>query len=121
MSLVEEMSQPGNWWIIELAPDNRRIVAEIFEHPNGIVFADIGWDDPQYSGHPFHIIEGELKKDGSCYRVGKVRIVEIGEDDPLAWNWLEWVNYIGTTEGRFATRKACLAAITSTWPEVNIR
>jgi hypothetical protein len=121
MSLVEQLNRPGRWWVIEMAPDNRRVMAQVFEHPNGIVFADIGWDDNGYSGHPFHVIEGELKIDGNGYCVGQVRIIEIEEDDPLCLEWLGWVNYINSAAGHRATREACLAAIASTLPGTILR
>jgi hypothetical protein len=121
MSLIEELNRPGKWWVIELAPDNRRVMAELFEHPNGIVFADIGWDDQGHSGHPFHVIEGELERKGNGFRVGQARIIEIEEDDPLCGEWLGWVNYIKSAAGRRATREACLAAIASSWPGTILR
>lgn len=36
----------------------RRYIAEIYATDRGFVFADIGWDDSLYSGHPFHVVEG---------------------------------------------------------------
>lgn len=36
----------------------RRYVAGIWQTQSGFVFADIGWGDALYSGHPFHAVEG---------------------------------------------------------------
>lgn len=47
--------------VIHVRDGITRVVAEIFPHADGIVFADIGFCDPLYSGHPFHLVEGELE------------------------------------------------------------
>jgi hypothetical protein len=86
-------------------------MAEVFPHPRGLVFADIGWDDPLNPRPPFHVVDGELQPDGAGFLIGNARITELDEDDPLAWEWLQWVNYLASREGRAATREAAEAAL----------
>lgn len=112
MSPVDRLFQPDPIWIIELAPDNRRVMAQVFPAPDGITFADIGWDDIFRSGHPFHEIQGEVVVDGDGFRIGSARIVEVTEDDPLCMEWLNWTAYLRTGQGKWrASREACERAI----------
>ncbi len=57
MNLFELENKP---LLIEIEPDDKRLVAAIFPLTKkpGILFFDICW--PQSSGHPFHIVDGEL-------------------------------------------------------------
>lgn len=107
----ERLLQPGSWWVFELASDNRRVIAEAFPLEHGVAFADIGWDTPDGAGQPFHFVRGELKDDGEGFKVGDARIVPITEEDALAWEWVNWVNYRGTAAGKSATREACDSAM----------
>lgn len=111
MSLVDEMQRPGVLWVFELAPDNRRVAAEIFEHPLGVVFADIGWNLPDRSAHSFHVVIGELKSNGAGYRIGHTEIVELDESDPLAYEGVAWTEYMSKAGQREAARETCFQAM----------
>jgi len=84
----------------------RRYVAGIWQTQSGFVFADIGWGDSLYSGHPFHVVEGtaveadgavtirhsEEHLEGDRSRVYVVR-PDLRSDDPAgrdAARWIAW-------------------------------
>lgn len=110
-SLVDLLQAPRKWWVIEIEPGHERVMAEVFEHPRGIIFADIGWSAPANPTHPFHVIEGELVADGAEFRIGPARIFEIDEGHPLAYDWMAWLFEQGGPEARAASREACARAI----------
>lgn len=66
----------------------RRVIAELYRHPRGLVFLDIGW--PQASSHPAHLIEGQVPDEGPPWRVGEAEIFRISEADDLLEDWLAW-------------------------------
>lgn len=70
-------------------PDGgRRVLAEVFHHPQGLVFADIGW--PSASWHPFHLVEGAISDAGPPWAVGDAAVFIIGAGDPLFDEWAAW-------------------------------
>lgn len=75
--------------IIEVRKNVVRVVAEIFDHPDGIVFVDIGFCDPMFSGHPFHLVEGELSGTGP-WKVGTATIRIALPDEDLYLEWRGW-------------------------------
>lgn len=80
--------------IIEIAPDNIRMIAEIFPTVNGIVFFDYGWHLEE-SAHPIHQVKGKITGTGP-WRVGDAKIHELNQDDTQARHraWWEWIEII---------------------------
>lgn len=64
-----------------------RLIAELFEHPRGILFADVGW--PGATWHAFHVVEGDLVRTGD-WRVGQWPIRPVIEGEPLYEDWRAW-------------------------------
>jgi hypothetical protein len=94
----------------------RRFLVEIWQTDTGFVFADLGWWDSEYSGHPFHRIDGEATAgdDGdvtialseedaggttATARVYAVRPYE-RSGDPAACDAARWLAYRASPEGR---------------------
>lgn len=73
--------------IVEIAPDNRRMVAEIFPAADGIVYFDYGWH-VNVGVHPIHAVTGKITGKGP-WRVGETVIRELELDDPQRY-WLDW-------------------------------
>jgi hypothetical protein len=85
--------------VIVIDEYNTRVVAEIFEHARGIVFADVGFCHPMQSGHPFHIVEGELTGDNP-WKIGSaiIRVALPDEDQYDEWKrWLDAKKRYGCT------------------------
>ncbi len=99
-------------WAIEMAQDNLRLIAEVFQGPGGLVFADIGWNDPLRSVHPFHFVPGQVTLDEAGYLIGAIRIVEIAEGHSLYPTWLDWLRW-KSFAGQSASRASCRLAIQS--------
>jgi hypothetical protein len=64
MENFERSSQEGKKIIIETVNGGDRVAAHLFIVPGGFIFADMGWDDSTYAGHPFHYIKCEITKAG---------------------------------------------------------
>ena len=84
--IIDEGREP---LVIEINPDNRRVIAEVFDHPKGILFVDVGFCDIQLTAMPYHVVEGELS-DRLPYKIGSARINVIDDTDPLFFDWYEW-------------------------------
>lgn len=59
MDLIEA-SKAGEHIAVCLEGGAHRNCAEIYRHPEGFVFLDIGWPDPTFSGHPEHVVRGVI-------------------------------------------------------------
>lgn len=95
MKATEALKQ-GKALVIEIDEDNRRVVAELFQIGGQWIFADIGWTDPLNTGHPFHMVKGELTGEGP-WRLGRYKIEEIGPEDLLWRESQEWAAYARKT------------------------
>jgi len=90
MNLFELENQP---LLIEIEPDHKRLVAAIFPLTNkpGILFFDVFW--PRSSGHPFHIVDGELRGENPWY-VGGHKIIlldrQLEENEKFFMEWDFW-------------------------------
>ena len=91
--------------VIDTGDGGERLMAELFEHPQGIVFADIGW--PDSPGHPFHTIEGDVVRVGE-WRVGQHEIRVAFEGEKLYKEWLRWQAWRETPQGRKADTASAL-------------
>jgi hypothetical protein len=96
-----EAHRSGMPLAIDTGPDagGERLIAEIFAHPRGILFADIGW--PNATAHPFHVIEGDLVRGGD-WRIGRWPIRPVIEGEPLYEQWLGWRDWRASDAGRGA-------------------
>ena len=97
-----EFSAAGNGVLIDHPQGGIRPCAEIFRHPLGIVFLDIGWTDPYGGRHPAHIVEGEVSGSGP-WKVGEIELREIVAGDQVFEEWNDWLQLRGPTG---ATREA---------------
>jgi len=96
--------------VIDVGGGNERLIAELFELPGGIVFADIGW--PVATWHPFHVVDGAISGDGP-WQVGsnEIRVAFGGEQ--LFEDWQAWQRYRATDEGQRYTHELA-------WGEINL-
>jgi hypothetical protein len=81
--------------LIRLATGERRVIAECFPRPNGLVYFDLFW----HLGNPedtVHVVEGPFKGDGP-WKVGAAVIRVLGchgTDGVLARQFDEWRQYL---------------------------
>ena len=99
---------------IAVGRDNWRVMAEVFEHPKGIVFADIGW--PTASWHPFHIIKGTLtrtERPGPGWTIGDSWVHRVADtlEPSISYEHRQWRRWRESAEGRKFDREACLREI----------
>jgi hypothetical protein len=109
--------------IIPAGTTLRRIAAEVFglaDRP-GLAFADAGWADPLQTGHPFHVLEGELVgPDGGPWAVGSTPLRRpllslLSRKDPLWSSWPAWRRWRKSEDGRGATRELARRQIMQTF------
>ena len=111
--MIEELIQYDDL-VIAVDDENWRVIAEIFEHPLGIVFADIGW--PEATWHPFHIIKGTLTQTEASapgWTIGNSWIHRVADtyDSSIPYQHREWRKYRDSPEGKKFDREACLREI----------
>ena len=70
---IEEALEKKLPLVVELDDVIQRPVAEIAKIEGTWIFADLGWDDPLNSGHPFHVLGKQIEGDGP-WRAGKFTI-----------------------------------------------
>ena len=76
--------------LIETACGSRRLFAELFPYKNGgILFFDIYWCCND-SGHPLHVIEGDITEERGGWRIGKDFVRELNDSLEDIRNWAEW-------------------------------
>lgn len=83
----------------------------VFADGSGIAFADLGWNDPLFSGHPFHLIKGEITGEGP-WLIGNVKLYEIDGQDDLATAFRHWEREIQDRDKR-ELRERCKSSIES--------
>jgi hypothetical protein len=83
----------------------RRVIAELFLTPQGVIFFDVGWDEA--STNPVHLLSKAFKGSGPWVATDdeKIRISELTEDDPLFIHHLGWLAYQQTEDGKSANRE----------------
>jgi hypothetical protein len=75
----------------------KKVMAEVFPHPDGIMFFEIFWNLME-DNNGVHIIRGELKGDGP-WKVGDYVINVLGcqgTDPELAEDFSHWQSYMQT-------------------------
>jgi len=82
---------------LRLPDDSRKLMAECFPHPRGLLYLDIFWhqDTPQQAAH---LISGELTGDGP-WRIGDHIITVLGcqgVDPGLQDDHSRWRDYLQT-------------------------
>lgn len=109
MNLIEYTQQ--NSLALSFPDGTTRPAAEVFaiEDGSGIAFANLGWTDPLFSGHPFHLVEGEITGKGP-FNIGDVKLYKIHEQDDLAMDFLYWHDAIRGRDDH-ELRKQCKSAI----------
>ena len=101
--IVDLIAREDTPVMIHVRKNIDRVIAEIFPHKDGIVFADLGFCDPLNSGHPFHLVEGELTAVGkNKWKVGKATIRVPAPDESFYQEWVNWMvakkNFVCTRE-----------------------
>ena len=77
-----EESRKGTPLAVDHPTGGLRPVGGVWPHPEGIVFADAGWDSPAaIGGHTFHLVEGKF--DPQRWRIGEADFFVVEMDDPL--------------------------------------
>ena len=99
--------------LIEVSGDEiYRAFAEVFEHPKGIAFADLGW--PSGDHHPFHVLEGELRPavGGKGWVIGPAWIHPVSEAvQDMRPQFADWHAWRKTGEGKPFDRARCGVAM----------
>lgn len=109
MKATEALKQ-GKALVIEIDQYNRRVIADLFQIDGHWVFVDIGWTDPLNTGHPYHMVDGELTGEGP-WQLGRYKIEEIGPDDPSWTESQQWA--IKAVETNATTERAIKSAKSS--------
>jgi len=71
----------------------QRMAVACFTHPKGVVFVDIGYDDPMLSFHPFHLLEGaalEYDEPTDSWNIGGVMLTRAPEDSLERRDYDRW-------------------------------
>lgn len=80
--------------MIRLPGGEKRIMAEYFKHPQGLLFFDVFWNQSDDSA--IHLVTGEYKGDGP-WKIGDAVITVLGchgSDPELASLFSEWQSYL---------------------------
>lgn len=80
--------------MIRFASGEKRIMAEYFKHPEGLLFFDVFWNQADDSA--IHIVKGEYKGEGP-WKIGDAVINVLGchgTDPELAALFSEWQMYL---------------------------
>lgn len=105
MTEVEQFATK-NLTVIDVSGGGTRPVAELFETEFGIVFLDIGWNDPYPGRNPVHAIGGEIQKEGPAFRIGQALIRKANEGEPGQLDLLSWNEAKTLPDFQGATREA---------------
>lgn len=78
-------------------PDSEwRLVDQIIKHPQGLVFVDVGWINPEYpiGDHGLHLLQGKITEleEEFTWKIGQAVIEFVSEEDPLMVTWKDWLN-----------------------------
>lgn len=80
--------------MIRFSDGERRIMAEYFRHPEGLLFFDVFWN--RSGEEAIHLVRGEYKGEGP-WKVGDAVINVLGchgSDPELAGLFAEWQTYL---------------------------
>ncbi len=80
--------------LIRLPTGERRVIAEVFPHPMGLLYFDLYWHDAEPET-AIHVVEGEIRGDGP-WKVGSCVISVLGchNTDPEAADYAAWQDYL---------------------------
>lgn len=96
--------------MIRLASGERRVIAERFRHPEGLLFFDLYWHllPP---GAAFHLLKGTIVGEGP-WRIGGA-VVQVlgcpGTEPGLAHAFAEWQAYRQRADGEYPTPEQIIA------------
>lgn len=113
MDLFEAHGQ-GLPLVVDTIDGGERLLAELFLHPQGLVFADVGWHEAV--SHPFHLLRGRLVRK-THWRVGRHDIRIAFEGETLFENWRGWRAYLASPEGAEVTREKAFLLTQEVFPE----
>ena len=80
--------------MIRFPNGEKRIMAEYFKHPQGLLFFDVFWNRSDDSA--MHLVKGEYKGEGP-WKIGDAVITVLachGSDPELATLFSEWQSYL---------------------------
>jgi len=84
-----------------------KLIAELYPHPNGIVFFEIFWDQMD-ANDGIYVIEGDVKGEGP-WKVGEYVINVLGcqgTNPDLAEDFSQWQMYLHSPLGAYPERAA---------------
>lgn len=97
---------------IRKANDSSEVIAELFPHPDGLIYFELNW----HLGQPeetIHIINGELEGEGPWKIDGNV--INIlgcqGCDSTLALQYQDWQHYLQTASDEYPPKELIEAIV----------
>ena len=91
---------------IRLSSGQKRVMAEYFHHPKGLLYFDLFW----HLGNPVdtvHVVEGPVRGEGP-WKVGDAVITVLGchgTDPELASAFNDWQHYLEENSGNYPSRQ----------------
>ena len=96
--------------MIRLPSGQKRVMAECFPHPQGLLYFDLYWHlhDPAQT---LHVVEGPIKGNGP-WKVGEAVVHVLGchgTDPELAAAFADWRHYLEQNADKYPPRPLLLA------------
>ncbi|WP_456372322.1 hypothetical protein [Thiolapillus sp.] len=92
MAQIDTVTAP---LVIRFSPEEEKVVARAFTHPQGLVYLDLFWHQSSPDAAA-HLIRGDLQGEGP-WRIGDVRIRVLGcanTDPHLQEQFIPWRDYL---------------------------
>ena len=92
--------------MIRFPDGEKRVMAECFRHPDGLLFFDLFWD-PRAPDGAVHLVTGAIKGEGP-WKVGEcvVNVLGCGGTDPqLAAEFADWQMYLQQPLSAYPSRE----------------
>lgn len=83
--------------MVEHPVGGNRVIAELFEIPEGLVFFDVGW--PQASLNPIHFLPGAFTGEGPWVQ-DDIKIRVIDPEEPIYGEYQHWMSHKGAEDTR---------------------
>jgi len=96
--------------LIRLPDGEKRVMAEAFPHPEGLLYFDLFWHTSDLA-QAVHLVRGSIEG-GGPWKVGGCVITVLGcheTDGEVAGEFAAWQDYLATTHGGYLPREEILA------------